>query len=862
MTDRPLLILPSPGDPVKRRKKGGGGGRFNRPGRDRQDERLTPRFVRLQQALEARRTRFQVEASGLVPEEVVVLETIGTVDGFIRAVEKVTGMEWLGEIEEEAIPPDDDFFAITRSGIAQPEKILSGRLFMVFANQGALEQMLTLWNAWKTGQNLPYGLGRWKQLFEQLRDIRPWGVIDRLHETGVLEDWKERVEHDEDVVPCEIELWHRRTLSQRWAARDRVTKLVEDQDGQVVNEVSLEEIAYHALLVRLPVNKINPLVQHLGQDMDLIQCEQIQFFRANAQMAAFLPDDSWEEDNEARSEESPAGAPIVALFDGLPLQLHCRLQGRLVIDDPDDFEHDYPASMRRHGTAMASLIIHGDMMADEGPVPRPLYVRPILRPDFRDWRNHEETVPEGTFVVDLLHRAVRRLFEEDGDEQAVAPDVAIINLSIGIRDRPFEQALSPLARLLDWLAWRYKVLFVVSAGNHTQRLELSLREKVMTSIAPEVLQREVIRSIAADARNRRLLSPAESVNAVTVAAVHEDASEKETPIGWNNPYIDGGLPSPINAQGMGYRRGIKPEVLAPGGRVVLREPLEKTDQPMVEFSHSKIAPGQFVAAPGQILGDVAAMCYLRGTSNAAALVSRAAGLLYDVVEELRDEPGGELIDLVPRSVWLKALIAHGAEWGAAGTVLESILGNTVNPRQFKEYVTRLLGYGSVDAERVSACTPFRVTAISGGILSEDQSRVHRFPLPHSVSGKSGYRRLTTSLAWFTPVNPRHQAWRRADLWFSPPKKELQIDRKQADWQAVQRGTLQHEILEGENAAAFEHGTNLEIQVNCRADAGIMEETVPYALATTLEVTQEIGVEIYDEVRMAVHAAQVRVAAGT
>ena len=103
MPERPLLILPNPGEPAERRRRGGGGGRFNLPSRERQAERLTPRFARLQQALEARRARLRVEASGLVPEEVVVLETVGTIDGFIRTVEKVQGMEWLAEVEEEVI---------------------------------------------------------------------------------------------------------------------------------------------------------------------------------------------------------------------------------------------------------------------------------------------------------------------------------------------------------------------------------------------------------------------------------------------------------------------------------------------------------------------------------------------------------------------------------------------------------------------------------------------------------------------------------------------------------------------------------------------------------------------------------------
>ena len=862
MPERPLLILPSPGEPAKRRKKGGGGGQFHRPSRERQAERLPPRFERLQQALEARRARLQVEASGLVPEEVVVLETVGTVDGFIRAVENVPGMEWLAEVEEENIPPDDDFFAMSSDGETRLDKVLRGRLFMVFANQQALRQMLSLWDIWQSERKLPYGLGRWKGLFEQLRDARPWGVRDRLLETGVLQDWQERVDHGQEVVPCEIELWYRKNPQQRRTARDRVAELVEGQEGQVITEAAIEEIAYHALLAHLPVGGIRRLLGPPDKDMALVQCEQIQFIRASGQMSSFLPDEAQEEDQEALPEKRPIGDPVVALFDGLPLQAHRRLQRRLVIDDPDGFEQDYPASNRRHGTAMASLIVHGDLGASGEPISRPLYVRPILRPDPRDWWKHAEVVSEDTLVVDLLHRAVRRLFDGEGHEPPVAKEVAVINLSIGIRDRPFEQTLSPLARLLDWLAWRYQVLFVVSAGNYPGRIELSAERRNLSSLAPKDLQRHVILSVAADARHRRLLSPAEAVNTLTVASVHDDSSTDSVP-GWRDPYVDAGLPSPINAQGMGYRRGIKPEVLAAGGRVVVRECLATTARATLEIYNQTLAPGHLIAAPGPTSGDQGAVRYSRGTSNATALVSRAAGQLYDVVAELRDEPGGEVIDTVPLSVWLKALIAHGADWGTAGTVLNAILSNPGNSQQFREYVTRLLGYGTVDINRVRESTVLRATALSGGTLKKDESHMHRFPLPPSLSGRRGHRQLTISLAWFSPVNPRHQRWRRADLWFSPPQdKPLRVKRQQADWQAVQRGTLQHEILESREASVFVAGTNLEIQVSCRADAGALEEEVPYALVTTLEVAEEINVEIYDEVRAAVHAAQVRIATST
>jgi hypothetical protein len=791
------------------------------------------------------------------------LETVGPVQDFIVAVRNIDGLEWLGEVEEEDIPPDDDFFIPDREGAARPDKALRGRVFLVFTNQQALQQLLSLWDLWKAGQALPRGLGKWGDVFAQLREVRPWGVRDRLLETGVLEDWSERVEHNDEVIPCEIELWFRNDPRRRRAARDHVVGLVGGLGGQVLQEATIGEIAYHAVLVRLPVRAVRPLLEEAGRDTALVQCEQIQFFRASGQMAGVIVEDERAVDT-ARIETPPAalGEPVVALFDGLPLQNHQRLAGRLVVHDPDDYEAQYPANERRHGTAMASLILHGDLDAGDAPLTRRLYVRPILRPDSHAWRQpRPEVVSEEILVVDLLHRAVRRLFEGEGNEPAAAPQVSVVNLSIGIRDRLFDGALSPLARLVDWLAWKYRLLFVVSAGNHTRDVELGVPRGAAARLTPQELQTEVVRAVAGDARHRRLLSPAEAVNVITVGAIHGDASTGTPPPNTISPFVNQELPSPINAQGMGYRRAIKPEALLPGGRVVLRESVTQAQNALFQPLVQSCPPGQRVAASGPTLGDLSYTWHTRGTSNAAALASRAASQLYDVLEEIRAELGGELIDGLPRSVWLKALLVHAASWGSAGELLDQILRNRENSRQFKEYVTRLLGYGAVDPARVRECTQCRVTALGGGLLQAEQAHVHRFPLPPSLSGQRGWRRLTITLAWLTPVNTAHQAWRRANLWFTAPTEPLQVSRQEADWRAVQRGTVQHEVLEGDRAAAFVDGDNLEIRVSCRPDAGALEEPVPYALATTLEVAEEIGVDIYNEVRVRVHAARVQVAPG-
>ena len=201
-------------------------------------------------------------------------------------------------------------------------------------------------------------------------------------------------------------------------------------------------------------------------------------------------------------------------------------------------------------------------------------------------------------------RAVRRLFEKEGDEEAVAPNVVVINLSIGIRDRPFDSSLSPLARLLDWLAWRYRVLFVVSSGNHSQRIGLSIPRGTVHELQREELQAEIVRAVAADARYRRLLSPAEAVNALTVGATSLDSSNGRWPPQWIEAYAEPSLPSPINAQGMGYRRAIKPEVLAPGGRTLIQDYPSGNENAEVSLYNGSRPPGQCVASPGAIPGDI------------------------------------------------------------------------------------------------------------------------------------------------------------------------------------------------------------------------------------------------------------------
>ncbi len=96
---------------------------------------------------------------------------------------------------------------------------------------------------------------------------------------------------------------------------------------------------------------------------------------------------------------------------------------------------------------MASLIVHGDLNNEDRPLARPVYVRPIMKPIQWISSPRPEQIPGDVLMVDLVHRAVRRMFEGEG---ASAPTIKVVNFSIGDPSRLFTLIMSPLARLLDW----------------------------------------------------------------------------------------------------------------------------------------------------------------------------------------------------------------------------------------------------------------------------------------------------------------------------------------------------------------------------------------------------------------------------
>jgi hypothetical protein len=837
---RPLLLFPQP-TASEREKRPPGRARLHLPSAQRQIERIGPKFGALQDAFNAKRIQLQATVPNDEPEMVVVFETVGRIEDFVKAVRKISGMEWLLDADEDDIEHDDDFYDEQNR-----DKPLTGRIYLLGSNQQALNQVVSLWNRHQENPRvqLERGLAAWKNVFKHLRDVRFWGAQDRIR-PDARQYLQERLQDGDTTIRFEVEAWCYSSVAKNESAKAELTQLVGELGGRILQSALLENIVYHGFLVELPAQCVRSLLSDAPPA--LVLSERVMFFRPRGQALSTPSEDETRLAGITTPAQMPSGQPVVALLDGLPLQNHPLLAGRLSIDDPDGWDAGYPAAERNHGTAMASLLLHGELDAPGTPLARPVYARPIMRPDASDTFHNprRETTPNDTLLIDLVHRAVRRMFESEGGSPAAAPAVKAINLSVGDAAQSFDGALSPWARLLDWLAARYQVLFVVSAGNVPAQLALPVPRSTLVTLTTEQCQQLALPALFAGSTNRSLLAPAESINAITVGAVHADSSILTQTAGRFDLFPAQGV-SPYSAIGHGFKRAIKPDILLPGGRVLYRESFGASNAALtnLDIIHAAAAPGHRVAAP-EVGGQDTK--YARGTSNATALATRGAAQAHAVVEALREGHPQQLSDRFDAAL-LKALLVHGVGWNTLENQILNARPEVTDWRQKQRLVTRFIGYGLADMERAITCTEQRATLIGVGELQDGHALEFRVPLPPSLNAQVVQRRLTLTLAYMSPVNPRSARYRAARLWVNPPAGDFNVSRMSYDWRQVTRGTVQHEVLEGEAALAFTDGAELAFKVNCAEDAGKITAPVPFALCVTLEVGEEVNLPIYQEIR--------------
>ncbi len=856
MTDRPILKFPNPTLSQRRTGSPRTPPQPSGPGRGVQSERFRATFNRLSTALEAPSPRVALSAdpAGIAPERALVFVTAGGIQNFAR-VARDLGLEVFAESELETIEDFPEGFSPPGEGEA-----LSRTLYATMPTIAVFEQLITLWNAYERGETPPRGAAPWWKTFDLLLELRCWSPEDRLT-VSAQEAIREQLPLDDyEEMGIEIEIWPTARADQRRDWRVQTEQRVQNLGGHVVDSASISEsgFIYEAILASLPAHAVRSMLDDPSGIEGLAVLEGVQLILPQT-VGQAPPGDPLAGQGE---HEPLAGfnfeTPIRgALIDGTPVASHEALEGGMVIEDVHDIVRLSQVNQRQHGTAMASLILRGDLDTDGVPLrdTRLVGVPVLVDADTGAW------TPDNRLFVDLVHTALTTLIS--GDEP-LATEVFVVNFSIGVADMRFTGRISSLARLLDWWAVKAGLLFVISAGNIGEPLLLSGVSALEFENSGEAVQREVVRAaMKAMGYGRTLLAPSEALNGIAVGAVSEDLAANEPPrqAGVISLSDEGEtVPQLTSALGLGVNRSVKPDFLQFGGRQEARVRPSGTDAMLGAIEPSQ-RTGLIVASPR---GEGRATQKMRGTSPAAALTTRA---ILQAAEALAEEGGPyEGLELPRKTLSLltRALAVNAARWPEEALALYTeeyqFLGRGQHGRA-KEEVCRHFGYGSLVPELMQRSPDSGVTIVGYGSIRKDQAQVFKLPLPASMSGDRIPRSMRVTIAWFSPINPARAQYRLASL--EAVAADGVEDAELARWglnlkadgpdaNLIKRGSVWSKRLihSTQTAPEFDEGSEIPICVQCRdASSGGLsqDEDIEFAIAVTLEVEADVRYDIHSEV---------------
>jgi hypothetical protein len=504
---------------------------------------------------------------------------------------------------------------------------------------------------------------------------------------------------------------------------------------------------------------------------------------------------------------------------------------------------------------MASLILHGDLNDSQPPLGRPVYVRPLMIAP----ADGDEQTPGDHLLVDLLYQAILRM-KGAPHVEAVAPTVFIVNLSIGDPRRPFANIISPLARLIDYLAARYNILFLVAAGNVRSHLAIPdfNQWSDFENATAEQRERAVLTALNAAKHERSILSPAESINALTIGAQHSDSVNPRPPRGMAvDPFDHSELANISCALGLGYKRAVKPDLYLPAGREHLQM-VSAGAGVRARIGRPQRLYGLRAAVPdgGGLLNQTA---NTDGTSAATALASRAG---HQVFDGLMDRDGGSLLADIPAehyAVTVKTLLVHSARWTNKGELLKEICG-PADTRRWQERASnaaRFLGFGIPDIGRVLDCAENQATLVGYGDIRPENAQRYRIPLPAALEGITDPRAITVTVAWLSPVRSGHQGYRAVRIEAQPVTPALAVGvgrhAEQPFDGTIKRGTVFHERYTGDSAVPFIDDGHLSVDVWCKDDAGGTSDPIRYAIAITIETGSLLPVYQQVQQRLRVRA---------
>lgn len=141
MPEKPLLILPKIGPPLPRKKQSIFPREYIRlPSRQEQAHRFMAKFESMKESV------LDNTPDGKSVENILVLESVGKIENFKAAANKIPGLEWQAEVDIDDLESDSIFFEKPKIGVqflkkktSAFEAIESKEIHTAFKNKGIID---------------------------------------------------------------------------------------------------------------------------------------------------------------------------------------------------------------------------------------------------------------------------------------------------------------------------------------------------------------------------------------------------------------------------------------------------------------------------------------------------------------------------------------------------------------------------------------------------------------------------------------------------------------------------------------------------------------------------------------------------
>lgn len=872
--------------------------------RERQIDLLKPSFENIDKLIsdptESRISEFRTNSENIVPDRAILFESLEPSTKIRGAVRRIKQLELMvieqpprrltrrsrprGGDSDETYPTQPPASDREDAPPSRPEIPSTPRhRVLAMPTLDSLRSLSKLWKQW-TDNIQEHGLD--SDEISNVLDkahIRPWSPGDRVPDADTLRGAPDTQASTGGRVRLEAELWFRQDERKRDRAFEQLRAALHDVGGEVVDRTTLREIGYDCAEIDIPHQVFEALCNRTGSALE--RCDSIRYLRprrllhftslsweagtmgasAKTSTRALMLHSTMTHPGRAstpsrkramgpQSHESNAALPIAALMDGDVDDNHPGLAGRTTRAGTNVNADGHPPYARQHGTAMASLLLHGDLDAGQAPVSKPIVVCPVS-PDAAQKSDNSEAHEDS--LAKFVHTNAKQM-NRHNDSSSFSPisGAFLINLSMG--GRRFDPNIigdsRPLTTQIDQSSYDCNVLFIVSAGNCKCELSVSNRGGLLLtsrlnneSCWPQ--EQAVLGALIRDRARRGITTPAESRNSIAVGSQYLGSVSKSICPKCIKPYCNGNnYPNTYSRLGPGLGNAIKPEILMPTGEHPVTA---RTDHERVYMKPcGPNASGPAVVTPDEASKDPVS---LSGTSSSAALATNLAQKLHELLESDAADVSPTPRWLLPkyRAVTIKALLVHMARWNTdhrARSILPSSVSSWERDAVGPEDLPRLIGYGFPHLDSIFSDTPDKLIRIDCRKLLHPGDFWHySIPIPACLKTSKSEAQLIVTLAWFTPVDHRFvndwvrlhaEVWLRSDL-----SIELERHHFQPPQQFAQNGTVFHEQHLLRTVDTISEQEYLEVDIRRLAKDEFAKQPVRYALAISLQSTE--GMELYD-----------------